>query len=159
MPHRAFRMQEFLAEHRTDRDDEFFPAYAPERNPTQYVWSDPTKVNPLANLAFFDVDQLTAVARRHRAIPPAQARPSPILPEPQPAFFTPQIEHYLYIDINSACPSARVLSSHGVVPARRARAPTFHAHLVARRSRSREGNTAVRGVYPAALTVSHGRKE
>ena len=61
--HRAFRMQEFPAEH-PQIATEFFPAYAPELNPIEYVW-DYLKLNPLANLAFFDLDQLTATARRH----------------------------------------------------------------------------------------------
>jgi transposase len=61
--HRAVRVQEFLAR-RPHLATEFFPPYAPELNPIEYVWSY-LKRNPLANLAFFDVDALTATARRH----------------------------------------------------------------------------------------------
>ena len=61
--HRAFLVQDFLAAHPQLRT-EFFPPYAPELNPIEYVWSY-LKLNPLANLAFFDLDQLTATARRH----------------------------------------------------------------------------------------------
>ncbi len=38
--------------------------YAPELNPIEYVWGY-LKLNPLANLAFFDLEQLTTTARRH----------------------------------------------------------------------------------------------
>jgi transposase len=59
--HRAFRMQEFLAE-QPQIVTEFFPPYAPELNPIEYVWGY-LKLNPLANLAFFDVEELTTTAR------------------------------------------------------------------------------------------------
>lgn len=42
----------------------YFPPYAPELNPVEYVWSY-LKTNPLANLACFDVDLLATVGRRH----------------------------------------------------------------------------------------------
>ena len=61
--HRAYLAQDFLAEHR-QLTTEFFPPYAPELNPIEYVWSY-LKLNPLANLAFFDLEQLTTTARRH----------------------------------------------------------------------------------------------
>jgi len=61
--HRAYRVQDFLAEHR-QLTTEFFPPYAPELNPIEYVWGY-LKLNPLANLAFFDLEQLTTTARRH----------------------------------------------------------------------------------------------
>ena len=41
-----------------------FPAYAPELNPVEYVWSY-LKTKPLANLACPDVDVLATVGRRH----------------------------------------------------------------------------------------------
>jgi len=41
-----------------------FPAYAPELNPVEYVWSY-LKTKPLANLACPDVDVLAVVGRRH----------------------------------------------------------------------------------------------
>ena len=40
------------------------PPYAPELNPIEYVWSY-LKLNPMANLAFFDLEALTTTARRH----------------------------------------------------------------------------------------------
>ncbi len=61
--HRAYRVQDFLAAHR-QLTTEFLPPYAPELNPIEYVWGY-LKLNPLANLAFFDLDQLTTTARRH----------------------------------------------------------------------------------------------
>lgn len=39
-----------------------FPSYAPELNPAEYLWSW-SKMNPLANRAIHEVDQLAAVAR------------------------------------------------------------------------------------------------
>jgi transposase len=61
--HRAYLVQDFLAAH-PQLTTEFFPPYAPELNPTEYVWGY-LKLNPLANLAFFDLEQLTTTARRH----------------------------------------------------------------------------------------------
>ncbi len=61
--HRAYLVQDFLAAHR-QLATEFFPPYAPELNPIEYVWGY-LKRNPLANLAFFDLEQLTTAARRH----------------------------------------------------------------------------------------------
>ena len=61
--HRAYLVQDFLAAHR-QLATEFFPRYAPELNPIEYVWGY-LKRNPLANLAFFDLEQLTTTARRH----------------------------------------------------------------------------------------------
>ncbi len=40
----------------------FFPAYAPELNPVEYLWSW-SKMNPLVNRAIHEVDQLAVVAR------------------------------------------------------------------------------------------------
>jgi transposase len=42
----------------------FFPAYAPELNPVEYLWSY-LKSNPLANLAYFDLPSLAASTRHH----------------------------------------------------------------------------------------------
>ena len=61
--HRAHLVHDFLAKHR-QLAMEFLPPYAPELNPIEYVWSY-LKLNPLANLAFFDLEQLTTTARRH----------------------------------------------------------------------------------------------
>ena len=41
-----------------------FPSYAPELNPVEYFWSY-LKMNPLANLAFTDVQKLAYAARYH----------------------------------------------------------------------------------------------
>lgn len=61
--HRAYVVQDFLTEHR-QLATEFLPPYAPELNPIEYVWSY-LKLNPLANLAFFNLEQLTTTTRRH----------------------------------------------------------------------------------------------
>ena len=61
--HRAYRVQDFLKTH-PQLVTEFLPPYAPELNPIEYVWSY-LKLNPLANLAFFDLEELTTTARRH----------------------------------------------------------------------------------------------
>jgi transposase len=61
--HRAYLVQEFLAA-QPQLATEFFPPYAPELNPIEYVWSY-LKLNPLANVAFFDLEQLTTTARRY----------------------------------------------------------------------------------------------
>jgi transposase len=61
--HRADLVQDYLTEH-PQLTTEFFPPYAPELNPIEYVWGY-LKRNPLANLAFFDLEQLTTTARRH----------------------------------------------------------------------------------------------
>lgn len=61
--HRAHLVQHFLAAH-PQLTTEFLPPYAPELNPIEYVWGY-LKTNPLANLAFFDLEQLTTTARRH----------------------------------------------------------------------------------------------
>ena len=60
-------MQDFLAAH-PQLATEFFSPYAPELNPIEYVWGY-LKLNPLANLAFFDLEQLTTTARRHARSP------------------------------------------------------------------------------------------
>lgn len=52
-----------LAEHR-QLTTEFLSPYAPELNPIEYVWGY-LKLNPLANPAFFDLEQLTTTARDH----------------------------------------------------------------------------------------------
>ena len=59
--HRAYRVQDFLADH-PQLVTEFLPPYAPELNPVEYVRGY-LKLNPLANLAFFDLEQLTTTAR------------------------------------------------------------------------------------------------
>ena len=41
----------------------FLPAYAPELNPVEYLWSY-LKLNPLANRPFYDVDTIARSARK-----------------------------------------------------------------------------------------------
>lgn len=60
--HRACRTRDFLLAHRWPPPF-FFPAYAPELNPTEYAWSW-LKTNPLANFARCDLDSLAAAARQ-----------------------------------------------------------------------------------------------
>jgi transposase len=61
--HRAGVVQRFLHRHPRARI-EFLPPYAPELNPVEGIWSH-LKMNPLANLAPHDADDLARVACRH----------------------------------------------------------------------------------------------
>ena len=61
--HRAMVVRDFLKTHPHMRIV-FLPPYAPELNPIEYLWVY-LKMNPLANLAISDVDELADVARRH----------------------------------------------------------------------------------------------
>jgi transposase len=61
--HRARIVQTFLAAQPHVRS-EYFPPYAPEFNPVEYLWAY-LKNNPLANAPFFDVDDLADQARSH----------------------------------------------------------------------------------------------
>lgn len=61
--HRAIIVREYLAAHPTVRGV-FLPPYAPELNPIEYLWGY-LKMNPMANLALTDVDELADVARSH----------------------------------------------------------------------------------------------
>jgi len=61
--HRARRTRDFLAT-QPRLHPVFFPSYAPELNPVEYVWSH-LKTNPLANLAYFDLPSLAASTRHH----------------------------------------------------------------------------------------------
>ncbi len=60
--HRARKVQAFF-HHTPDIHPIFFPPYAPELNPVEYVWGY-LRMNPLANLALPEVDALAAAARR-----------------------------------------------------------------------------------------------
>jgi transposase len=55
--HRGSRVTKFIARH-PRLHVEFLPAYAPEHNPVEYLWSW-LKTNPLANRCATDLDQLT----------------------------------------------------------------------------------------------------
>jgi putative transposase len=61
--HRGSVVQRFLQRHPRFRV-ELLPAYAPELNPVETVWSY-LKLNPLANFAPSDVHELASVATRH----------------------------------------------------------------------------------------------
>ncbi|MGH2524429.1 MAG: transposase [Anaerolineales bacterium] len=61
--HRARRTRDFLAT-QPCLHPVFFPSYAPELNPVEYLWSY-LKTNPLANRAHFDLPALASSARRH----------------------------------------------------------------------------------------------
>jgi transposase len=55
--HRGAKVRKFLQKH-PRLHIEFLPAYAPELNPVEYLWSW-LKTNPLANRCSPDLDQLT----------------------------------------------------------------------------------------------------
>lgn len=61
--HRSGAVRKWLDKHRRVRI-EFFPAYAPELNPVEFVWSH-LKTNGLANLAPTELTELTRQSRRH----------------------------------------------------------------------------------------------
>jgi len=60
--HKNRKVTAFLAKHRR-LHLEYFPPYAPQLNPVEYVWSH-NKKNPLANLAAPTLPILTVSARR-----------------------------------------------------------------------------------------------
>lgn len=60
-PHRSKKVQKLLvANPRLHLD--FFPPYAPELNPVEYVWAH-TKMNPMANMTAMELDALTINTR------------------------------------------------------------------------------------------------
>ena len=61
--HRAALVRAFLHTHPA-LGSVFLPAYAPELNPVEYLWSY-LKTNPLANTALIDVASLATTTRRH----------------------------------------------------------------------------------------------
>lgn len=61
--HRAGAVKSFLSSG-SAVGSAFLPAYAPELNPVEYVWSY-LKINPLANAALLDLANLTATTRHH----------------------------------------------------------------------------------------------
>lgn len=64
--HRARRTSQFLAS-RSYPQAHFLPAYAPDLNPIEYLWSY-LKMNPLANSPHFDLPTLTRTTRRHARV-------------------------------------------------------------------------------------------
>ena len=71
--HRAHLTTHFLASHPYHPCPVFFPSYAPELNPVEYAWGD-LKMNPLANLARFDIPTLRHTAAQQARI--LQRKPS-----------------------------------------------------------------------------------
>ena len=61
--HRAKITAQWIATRKTLRTV-FLPAYAPELNPVEYAWGY-LKMNPLANLAFAETQQLARATHRH----------------------------------------------------------------------------------------------
>ena len=61
--HKATAVKSFLRRH-PRLHSEYLPAYAPELNPVEAVWSH-MKLNPLANYAPSDADVLAQAALRH----------------------------------------------------------------------------------------------
>lgn len=62
LAHRAQKVQKVL--HSTHICDFYFPPYAPELNPVEYIWSY-LKMNPMANFAPADIDTLLSATRHH----------------------------------------------------------------------------------------------
>ena len=61
-PHRSKKVQSLLAIRPRRLHFEYFPPYAPELNPVEYVWAH-TKMNPLANATAMELDALTTGTR------------------------------------------------------------------------------------------------
>jgi transposase len=59
--HRSKAVNRWLEKH-SRIETEFFPPYAPELNPVEYLWSH-LKMNGLANFAATDLDQLYSAAK------------------------------------------------------------------------------------------------
>jgi len=59
--HRSRAVNRWLEKHRRI-ETEFFPPYAPDLNPVEYLWSH-LKMNGLANFAALDLDQLYSEAK------------------------------------------------------------------------------------------------
>ena len=60
-PHRSKKVQKLLGTNLRLHLD-FFPPYAPELNPVEYVWAH-TKMNPMANMTAMELDALTTNTR------------------------------------------------------------------------------------------------
>ncbi len=63
LPHKARAIERFTHNH-PQVIVYFFPSYAPELNPTEYLWSY-LKNNPLANKAIIESQKLSQAARYH----------------------------------------------------------------------------------------------
>jgi len=73
-PHRAIRVQAWLAKYHQATRVEWLPPYAPDLNPAEHVWGH-TKYGDLANFAPTDLDDLEGAVltsllrkRRHRRL-------------------------------------------------------------------------------------------
>jgi len=60
-PHRSKKVQKLLGTNARLHID-FFPPYAPELNPVEYVWAH-TKMNPMANMTAMELDALAKNTR------------------------------------------------------------------------------------------------
>lgn len=60
-PHRSKKVQKLLGSKPCLHLD-FFPPYAPELNPVEYVWAH-TKMNPMANMTAMELDALATATR------------------------------------------------------------------------------------------------
>jgi len=60
-PHRSKKVQKLIVANPRLHID-FFPPYAPELNPVEYVWAH-TKMNPMANMTAMELDALTINTR------------------------------------------------------------------------------------------------
>jgi len=61
-PHRSKKVQSLLANRPRRLHFDYFPPYAPELNPVEYVWAH-TKMNPLANATAMELDTLATGTR------------------------------------------------------------------------------------------------
>lgn len=60
-PHRSKKIQKLLAT-KPNLHLHYFPPYAPELNPVEYVWAH-IKMNPMANLTAMELDSLATITR------------------------------------------------------------------------------------------------
>lgn len=61
-PHRSKKVQSLLAIRPQRLHFDYFPPYAPELNPVEYVWAH-TKMNPMANATAMELDTLATGTR------------------------------------------------------------------------------------------------
>jgi hypothetical protein len=62
-PHRSKKVQSLLAIRPRRLHFDYFPPYAPELNPVEYIWAH-TKLNPMANATAMELDALATDTRR-----------------------------------------------------------------------------------------------
>jgi hypothetical protein len=61
-PHRSKKVQSLLAIRPRRLHFDYFPPYAPELNPVEYIWAH-TKMNPMANATAMELDALATDTR------------------------------------------------------------------------------------------------